>query len=156
MSDSSVARSQPPSLIVREIEREDADAVAELSGQLGYEASAETIKERIAQLPSHKERQVVFVACLGSEIVGWIEASIMHDLQSPPYSLIGGLVVREERRSLGIGKTLCAEVEAWSSKQGITVIRVTSRLSREGAHKFYLREGFQRIKTWAVFEKMLP
>lgn len=155
MSDSSVDRSDTPPLIVREIVREDASAVAELSGQLGYGASVEAIDERIARLSFSKERQIVFVASLGAETVGWIEASIMHDLQSPPYSLIGGLVVREGRRSLGIGKMLCAEVETWSRNRGVTVLRVTSRLSREGAHRFYLREGFQRIKTWAVFEKML-
>ncbi len=155
MSDFPDARSNASSLIVRVISSEDAQAVSELSGQLGYEASVKEVYERIARLFSCPERQVAFVACLGPEIVGWIEASIMYDLQSPPYSLISGLVVREERRSLGIGKILCAEIEAWSKKQGVLTARVTSRISREGAHRFYLREGFQRIKTWAVFEKML-
>lgn len=155
MNDSSDAHSNVPSLIVRVISPEDAGAVSELSGQLGYEASVEAVRERITRLPSGAERQVAFVACMGPEIVGWIEASIMYDLQSPPYSLIGGLVVREERRGLGIGKILCAEIEAWSKKQGVPAVRVASRISREDAHKFYLREGFQRIKTWAVFEKML-
>jgi hypothetical protein len=28
-------------------------------------------------------------------------------------------------------------------------------MSREGAHRFYLREGFRQIKIWAVFEKIL-
>jgi GNAT superfamily N-acetyltransferase len=149
------AHSEVPSLTVRSISPEDAGAVAELSGQLGYEASVEAVRERITRLPSCAERQAAFVACLGTEVVGWIEASIMHDLQSPPYSLISGLVVREERRSQGIGKILCAEIEAWSKKQGVPTVRVTSRIAREGAHRFYLREGFQRIKTWAVFEKML-
>jgi len=32
---------------------------------------------------------------------------------------------------------------------------VTSRMSREGAHRFYLREGYERVKTSAVFEKIL-
>jgi GNAT superfamily N-acetyltransferase len=147
------------SLIVRAIVPEDAGAVAELSGQLGYEASAEAINERIVKLLSSPEQQIAFVACLatekGTEIVGWIEASILHELQSPPYSFISGLVVREGRRSLGIGQKLCAEVEVWSRSQGVTTLRVTSRMAREGAHRFYRREGFQQIKIWAVFEKML-
>jgi len=135
--------------------REDAKTVAELSGQLGYEVSVDAIDERIARLSSSAEKQIALVACLDTEIVGWIEASIMHELQSSPYSFISGLVVNETKRNLGIGKKLCAEVEAWSRKEGVTTIRVTSRISREGAHRFYLREGFERIKTWAVFEKML-
>lgn len=154
MNNSSIDHSTP-TLVVRVISPEDAPAVAELSGQLGYEVSVAAISEHIARLSSSTDRQIALVACLGPEIVGWIEASIMYDLQSPPYSLISGLVVREERRSLGIGKTLCAEVEVWSKRQGVPIIRVTSRISREDAHRFYLREGFQRIKTWAVFEKVL-
>jgi GNAT superfamily N-acetyltransferase len=155
MSDSSMNSFNAPSLIVRPIAREDAKTVAELSGQLGYEVSIEAIYERITQLSCCTERQAAFVACLETEVVGWIEASIMHELQSSPYSFISGLVVNETKRNLGIGKKLCAEVEAWSRKEGVTTIRVTSRISREGAHRFYLREGFERIKTWAVFEKML-
>jgi len=152
MSDSSINAS---SLIVRPMAREDARTVAELCGQLGYEVSIEAIYERITQLASCPERQVAFVACVDAEIVGWIEASIQNELQSPPYSFISGLVVSEAQRNLGIGKKLCSEVEAWSRRQRVTTLRVTSRISREGAHRFYLREGFERIKTWAVFEKML-
>ncbi|HEV2710160.1 MAG TPA: GNAT family N-acetyltransferase [Edaphobacter sp.] len=152
MSDSSI---NAPSLIVRPMAHEDARTVAELCGQLGYEVSIETVYERIARLSSCAGKQIAFVACLGTEVVGWIEASIQHELQSPPYSFISGLVVNETKRSDGIGKKLCAEVEAWSRRQGVTTLRVTSRISREGAHRFYLREGFERIKTWAVFEKML-
>ena len=155
MSDSPIDYVIPPSLIVRSIAPEDAAAVAELSAQLGYEASAEDVSARIAWLSSCTDRQVAFVACMGGEVVGWIEAAIMHHLQSAPYALISGLVVREGMRGLGAGKDLCAEVEAWSKKQGVTTLRVTSRISREDAHRFYLREGFERIKTWAVFEKVL-
>ncbi|ODU54444.1 MAG: hypothetical protein BGO25_14320 [Acidobacteriales bacterium 59-55] len=139
--------------------RGDAGAVAELSGQLGYEVSVEAVDAHIAELSSCPERQIAFVACLkteaGAKIAGWIEAAILRELQSPPCCFISGLVVREERRGLGIGKRLCAEVERWSREQGVAVLRVTSRMSREGAHRFYLREGFRQIKIWAVFEKML-
>lgn len=163
MRDPSIARSDyasgVPSLIVRPIAREDAGTAAELSGQLGYKTSVEAMEERIARLSACPERQIALVACLetqpGAEVVGWIEASILHELQSPPYCFISGLVVREGQRGLGIGGKLCAEVEAWSRKQGVTTLRVTSRISREGAHRFYLREGFEQIKIWAVFEKML-
>jgi GNAT superfamily N-acetyltransferase len=144
-----------PSLVVRPITCEDASAVAELCGQLGYEVSVEAIDDRIARLSSSAGGRVAFVAWLETEIVGWIEASIMYELQSPPYSFISGLVVDGAKRSYGIGKKLCDQIEVWSRRQGVTTIRVTSRISREGAHRFYLREGFERIKTWAVFEKML-
>jgi predicted N-acetyltransferase YhbS len=144
------------SVLVRAVSHEDAAAVVELTRQLGHEVSVERISEQIQRLSSCAASQVVFVACVGSEVVGWIEAAIAYHLQSVPYSLIGGLVVRDGMRSLGVGKRLCAEVEAWSREKGIAVVRVTSRITRERAHRFYLREGYEQIKTSAVFEKVLP
>ena len=141
-------------LSVRVISREDAAAVAELSGQLGYEATAAEIAERLEVLLSNAE-QVALVACVGDEVVGWIEASIVRHLQSPAHSLIGGLVVKDGARGMGVGKRLCAEVEEWSRGKGLAVVRVTSRSTREDAHRFYLREGYRQTKTSAVFEKVL-
>lgn len=142
-------------LSVRAISGEDAAVVAELSEQLGYEATADDIAERIAVLLSNVKCQVAFVACVGAEVVGWIEASIVHHLQSPAHALIGGLVVKEGVRGLGVGKRLCAEVEQWSRERGVSLVRVTSRSTREGAHRFYLRDGYRQTKTSMVFEKVL-
>ncbi len=159
LTDRSDATSHNPSLILRPVALEDAQAISELSAQLGYEVSSEAISQRLGQMPSHAGSRAAFVACLknsgSTEIVGWIEVTLMHELQSSSFALITGLVVSEAHRSLGIGKRLCAQVESWSREQGVAKIRVTSRISREGAHRFYLREGFERIKTWKVFEKML-
>jgi hypothetical protein len=35
-------------------------------------------------------------------------------------------------------------------------MRVRSNAIRERAHAFYLRDGYARVKTSAVFEKALP
>ena len=143
------------SLLVRAISHEDAVAVAELSAQLGYEVSVAEAQERIEFLLAHMEAQVAFVACLNEQVVGWIEASVVHHLQSPAHALIGGLVVKDGMRSLGVGRRLCAEVENWSRSRGIFVVRVTSRSTRERAHRFYLREDYRQTKISAVFEKVL-
>jgi predicted N-acetyltransferase YhbS len=142
-------------VLVRTMAEEDAASVAGLSGQLGYEVSIADAQERIRYIRSHVETQVAFVACLGQQLVGWIEASTVHHLQSPTHTLIGGLVVREGVRSLGIGRSLCHEVEQWSLAMGIPIIRVTSRSTRKDAHRFYLRDGYQQTKLSAVFEKVL-
>jgi GNAT superfamily N-acetyltransferase len=142
-------------LLVRVIAHEDAAAVAELCGQLGYTVSVAAVEEQIGRLAGCAESQVALVACMGAEVLGWIEAAITCHLQSAPHVLITGLVVRDGTRSLGVGKRLCAEVEAWSRAKDVRMVRVTSRMSREGAHRFYLREGYERVKTSAVFEKIL-
>jgi GNAT superfamily N-acetyltransferase len=143
------------SLLVRPIREGDASSVAVLSGELGYEVSVAAVEERMRELSSCGAGQVAFVACVEGEVVGWIEAAITRHLQSAPHVLITGLVVRDGMRGLGVGQRLCAEVEAWTRRNGVGVLRVTSRMSREGAHRFYLRGGFQQTKTSAVFEKVL-
>jgi GNAT superfamily N-acetyltransferase len=142
-------------LTIRPVEADDAAQVAELTGQLGYPAIADEIAERIAWLAAHREAQLAVVACADSKIVGWIEAAVEHHLQSPPFVLITGLVVRDEMRGLGVGKRLCEEIERWAREQGLAVMRVTSRSTREAAHRFYLRDGYKLVKTSAVFEKIL-
>jgi GNAT superfamily N-acetyltransferase len=144
-----------PLLTIRRVSPEDAAAVAGLSVQLGYKATAAEIAQRIAALGSCKAYQAVFVACRGPEIVGWIDVALSFDLQAPPYALIGGLVVKDDVRGLRIGKRLCDEAEAWSRAQGVSVLRVTSGSTRADAHRFYLREGFKDIKMSRVFEKNL-
>lgn len=140
---------------LREIAPEDAAAVAELSDQLGYPASTDRMRERIEAMLPVREDHLVQVACFRGKVVGWIEAEILRHLQSDPHTLITGMVVKDGVRSLGVGKRLCHGVEQWSRRKGISVVRVTSRMTREGAHRFYLREGYVQTKTSAVFEKIL-
>ncbi len=143
-------------LTIRPIVPADAAAVAELTAQLGYQRTAPDIGEWIARLPLMQNRQAAFVACLGEEVVGWIEVSIERHLQSPEFGLIGGLVVRQGHRNLGIGRKLCERAEAWTWEQGVNRLRVTSRSTRADAHRFYLRDGYEQVKTSAVFEKNRP
>jgi GNAT superfamily N-acetyltransferase len=142
-------------MAIREIVPGDASAVAELSGQLGYVVSADEMKARIEAILPLPDDHLAVVACFHDEVVGWVEAEVVRHLQSPAHALITGLVVKEGVRSLGVGKKLCAEVERWSRRREVRVIRVTSRMTRERAHRFYLREGFVQTKTSAVFEKIL-
>jgi len=140
---------------VRRVRLEDAEAVAELNRQLGYPATADEVRERIALLASCAENQAVLAACMNDEVVGWIEVAIVLHLQSPPFALIGGLVVKEGMRGQRIGRRLCEEAEAWAREKGMQMVRVTSRSTREDAHRFYLRDGFRDVKTSRVFEKFL-
>lgn len=110
--------------------------------------------ERIAQLQCSASH-VVYVACIGDEVVGWVDVGIGNHLQGEPYGEIGGLVVRSQQRSSGIGRQLVARAEQWAKDQGITNMIVRSRTTREAAHRFYLREGYAQTKTSAVFAKDL-
>jgi GNAT superfamily N-acetyltransferase len=144
-------------ITIREITPDDAEAVAELSGQLGYPVTSEAMKGRIVAyraLPDH----IVFVACTGhpERTVGWVDVSVVHHLQNEPYGEIGGLVVAADCRNQGVGQKLLQRGEEWiRGEKMMERVVVRSQVSREGAHRFYLREGYSRWKTSAVFSKEL-
>lgn len=142
------------SLTVREITISDAAVAAQLSGELSYPVSQNVMAQRI-ELLERTPQHVVYVACLSQEIVGWIDLSIAHHLQGDPYCEIGGLVVASSARSGGIGRQLVAKAEQWAKEQGVSTMLVRSRVTREAAHRFYLREGYTQTKTSAVFSKQL-
>ncbi len=132
----------------------DAEEVAKLSEELGYPVSPGEMKKRIQKLASLTEH-VVYVAFIANSVVGWIDVGVVHHLQTEPYGEIGGLVVSGGFRSLGIGRGLIIEAEQWAGNRGLKRMLVRSQIAREAAHRFYLREGYVRTKTSAVFSKML-
>jgi GNAT superfamily N-acetyltransferase len=141
-------------ITTREITSADSAAAAKLSEELGYPASVDAMRRRIASLANMPNR-VVYVACLSGEVVGWIDVGVVHHLQSEPSGEIGGLVVSSNVRSGGIGRSLVERAEQWALRQGFDKMVVRSQIAREAAHRFYLREGYVRTKTSAVFTKKL-
>ena len=139
---------------IRPIEEEDAVAAAVLCMQLGYSTDAAAVLVRMRQIAGDPNRAVL-VACMDGEVVGWIDLSVEYHLQSEPAALIGGLVVAEFARGQGIGLQLCKAAEDWARSRSVARLRVRSRVIRERAHAFYLRDGYARVKTSAVFEKSL-
>jgi GNAT superfamily N-acetyltransferase len=141
-------------LSVRRLTTDDAEAAADLCSQLGYPNSPDDLRQRIEDTSRSADR-VALAAVLDGQIVGWIDAAIERHLQSSACAVIGGLVVRDDARGLGIGRRLCLEVEDWARSQSIPVVRVRSQIKREDAHRFYLRDGYSKVKTSLVFEKRL-
>jgi GNAT superfamily N-acetyltransferase len=143
-------------LTLRKIEPRDAPDVALLIRQLGYDRPVEEVLRWIEEPHSNGHSQTAFVACVGQEVAGWIEVSIQHRLQTQPFALIGGLVVKEGMRGRGIGQRLCKCAESWCWELDAKAIRVTSRNTRVDSHRFYERDGYRRVKTSLVFEKERP
>lgn len=139
---------------VRPVEVNDAEAVAALSGELGYPATPELMRSRIAALLGKTDRTVL-VAVVDGAVAGWIDVCVAGHLQSGAYAEVGGLVVSSHLRGHGIGQKLLATAEQWAVAQGQETVLVRSQVMREDAHRFYLREGYTRTKTSAVFRKIL-
>ncbi len=141
-------------LEIRPVRLDDAEAAARLTGELGYPIDADGMRRRLEpllQLADH----VVFVAVRGGDVLGWIHAAVVMHLQSEPRVEIGGLVVTETARGQRVGAQLVSRTEQWARQRGFAAILVRSQIKREDAHRFYLREGYERTKTSAVFTKAL-
>ena len=137
---------------IREATASDAAALAALSTQLGYPAQPDEAVERLAALGP---ASAVLVAEENGAVLGWIHVCGVRFFQSPPFAEIGGLVVDEAARGRGVGKLLVEAAVRWAAEQGYGKLRVRSNVVREDAHRFYEREGFQRVKTQAVFDRRL-
>jgi len=139
---------------IRELSEDDAAAAAALSAELGYPADTDMMRARIERLSAMADHGL-FAACQGTRVVGWIHGLAAHPLQGDPRAEIGGLIVAAGARSTGVGALLVQRAEQWARERGFDAILVRSQIMRDAAHRFYLREGYERTKTSAVFTKRL-
>jgi GNAT superfamily N-acetyltransferase len=142
-------------LKIRRAKMSDAPRIAELTGQLGYPATAAQLRARIRRiLPA--SQHAVFVAESAKEgVVGWLHVSRQPLLEVELRAEVNGLVVAEGQRSLGAGARLLAAAEDWARKHGCKSMSVRSNVIRERAHKFYELNGYEHYKTQKSFRKPL-
>ena len=142
-------------MLLRPPHSQDAPVLARLAGELGYPATADEILGRLQRLLGDPENAVIVAEDTETGVTGWIHVFVCHRLESGPCAEIGGLVVAAGRRGLGVGARLVAAAESWAAEHDLGEIRVRSNVLREGAHRFYERLGYRRVKSQAVFARDL-
>jgi len=142
-------------IAIRRARVEDAEAIARLSGQLGYPATAEQIAERVRDLMGREDSAVLVATEPGGEVVGWLHAAKLFTLTDEPSAHMVGLVVDDRFRGQRVGRRLLAEAEGWARDEGCGKIVVRSRLGRERAHAFYENLGYEHFKTQRAFRRRL-
>jgi len=140
-------------LHIRSVQSEDAPSIAQLSDQLGYHSNYEAIKTRIDLMLKDSNHQV-FVAILNQQIVGWIHGFYVLKVESDPFMEIGGLIVDNQFRKMGIGKKLVQQIVIWSADHHISKLRVRCNTIRLESHKFYETIGFKLNKEQKVFDRI--
>lgn len=133
----------------------DAAAIAALSGELGYAASAEEMAARLSRILPQDGHLVLVALGERGEPVGWIHAAEQEVLEAGFRCTILGLVVGERARRGGVGRGLVAAVEAWAAGRGHRDVTVRSAVPRAESHPFYLGLGYERVKTQHVYRKRL-
>jgi GNAT superfamily N-acetyltransferase len=129
----------------------DTEAITRLATQLGYPASAQETGERLAAVLAQTEHAVFVAEVPGSGVAGWVHVFGTLPLTDAPFAELGGLIVDQAHRALGIGRALVAAAEGWARQQGYAAVRVRSNTLRAGAHAFYQTLGYERTKTQSVF-----
>lgn len=142
------------SVSVRPARVTDADEVARLTTQLGYDADPSVVEVRLARILSRPDQQF-FVAELDGRPVGWLHALTAEYVESGAFVVIGGLVVDRNYRRMGVGRLLLQHAEAWAKEKGFPIVRLTSSTTRAGAHQFYQDLGYAKIKTQYSFMKSI-
>jgi GNAT superfamily N-acetyltransferase len=137
---------------VRRAYPDDAEPIAALMTQLGYDVPAPAVTARLQRLG---ERREVFVATDDQRVVGWAALSIDETFVEGFGAFLEGFVVDEAVRSRGVGLQLLEAVESRARERGCAEIRVQSNVLRERAHSFYERNGYTKIKAQYQLRKAL-
>jgi GNAT superfamily N-acetyltransferase len=138
---------------IRSARAEDAEEIARLTKELGYEATPDQIRERLAAFGG--DDHAILVAESVAGVIGWMHVGVALFLESAVLAQIRGLVVTERSRSGGVGARLVRAAEEWTAGRGIERLRVNTNVKRARAHRFYERAGFELLKEQRVYEKTL-
>jgi len=140
---------------VRDMTADDLEAVAHLSGQLGYPVTLAELEPRFDQLRRSVDEALLVAQLPDGTVAGWIHVGPDLSLTHDNVAEIKGLVVSGENRGRGLGRELVSAAEAWCLRRGFRTVRVRSRIEREAAHGFYKRRGYQEQKTQHVLLRKL-
>lgn len=127
---------------IRPAEAQDAEAIAEMLGQLGYPAAPSNVRDRIRRMGGDTGAAVLVVEEDGV-VCGMATLQVVPVLhEDSPRGQLTALVVSETYRRRGIGEALVAHAERLAARQGVTGIVVTTANHRAEAHAFYERLGY--------------
>jgi GNAT superfamily N-acetyltransferase len=129
-------------LTIRDARADDAAAIAELLGQLGYPTTGGAVVSRLQRLLIVGDR--VVVADLDGTVAGLAHLQVTPAIEyDRPAAKLGVLVVAESHRGRGVGRALLAAIEDEARLRGCELLYLTTSERRDDAHAFYERIGLE-------------
>lgn len=127
---------------IREVREEDIAAIASLITVLGYQTTAEEMRNRMQRIVGDPQ-YLTLVATDGTRVVGVLGLAFgLYYEYSGSYARIVALSVTPDMQGKGIGSKLVAAAEEIARSRGAITCIVNSGLHREQTHKFYESLGF--------------
>ena len=99
------------------------------------------LREYLGAVWNDPERQAIFVAAVGGEIVGFVRAGLHAD--GPLPALVETLFVAEEHRGAGVARALVAAAERWCLDRGAAEVGVEFIAANRAAQRAYERLGYR-------------
>jgi ribosomal protein S18 acetylase RimI-like enzyme len=134
---------------IRKAHKKDIDEILNLLYQLQRpkpktRSENAAFRKRILQYLGEKDKEVT-VCEQDSKIIGLVSVMLLPRLNRTRLELyIPELVVSENHRGLGIGKSLMESCINTAKKKKCFRIRLESGNQRTGAHQFYKKIGFEQ------------
>ncbi len=141
---------------IDEMKASDLPKVRDLAEQLGYPAEVTDLARRFHALSKSQAHKLFVARNADHQVVGWVHVGKeMSSLLADDRADIEALVVDSQVRSQGIGASLLKTAEKWALDRNFKLMRIRSNVKRSEAHRFYLQQGYEIIKSWHLFTKSL-
>src|SRR5271154_1239286 len=140
---------------IRRAKEADADSIARLAGDLGYDVQTEILRSRIQAILASAADLLIVAVDSSSVVAGWLQAHAAHIVESGFRVEITGLIVSPAARRRGAGRSLVAHAEHWARTLSAEAVVVRSNAKRVESHAFYPALGYTSTKTQVVYRKPL-
>lgn len=87
---------------IRVARASDAQDIAQLTAQLGYDVTVSSVTQRLSRILPRQDQYFLVVEVDG-HLVGWLHAAMAEFVESPAFVVIGGLVVDRNHRRKASG-----------------------------------------------------
>ena len=141
-------------IVIREMEPTDTPACRLLLSQLGYDLNPEELIRRYEAVKEKRDHEV-FVGEQDGKVIALLHLYERPAFDKPPEVVVQALVVDQNWRGTGVGKSMMNMAEHWALNRGLSSVALTSSISRSDAHSFYKRIGYQIEATSHLFRKKL-
>jgi GNAT superfamily N-acetyltransferase len=128
--------------------------ILNLGEQLGYPNRLEDLKTRYFEILNLPDFALFVARSAAGKVVGYIQINRESaTLLAGPRAEVAALIIDRAERGQGIGAALLKSAEDWAKTQELPLIRIRSNTKREGAHRFYQRNGYEIVKSWHLLTK---
>ncbi|MGS0685499.1 GNAT family N-acetyltransferase [Nakamurella sp. GG22] len=130
-------------MLIRPVRPDDVAGLVPLFAEWGHPLSAADVRAVVAEWGS-TDRSEVLVADIDNEIAGMAAVSAGPRFAEPGRQAhLAGLAVAAAHRRRGVGTSLLQAAEGYALGWGCDRLELTSSRSRNEAHDFYPRHGYE-------------